>query len=227
MKYALVTGSTSGIGKEIAHQLLEKNFFVFVTGRDPKKLAAVKKEFGNKSAEYLLLDVNDAAAIKSAADSISKSAGRLDVLINNAAILGSTKGMITTNEKEFFDSMNTNAYGPLRMIRAFASILTESTDARIINISTEMSLMSNLRGNYASYRLSKYFLNGITILASRELQAAGIKVFAMSPGWVKTEMGGESAPLSVEKGAETAVWLATTTNARSGGFYENCRAIAF
>jgi NAD(P)-dependent dehydrogenase (short-subunit alcohol dehydrogenase family) len=82
-----------------------------------------------------------------------------------------------------------------------------------------MGTLKDLTGGYAGYRLSKAGLNAQTILLANELKGSSIKVFAMSPGWVRTDMGGRLAPRSVEEGADTVVWLATAKDAQTGKSY--------
>ncbi|RMD96883.1 MAG: SDR family oxidoreductase, partial [Calditrichaeota bacterium] len=97
---------------------------------------------------------------------------------------------------------------------------------RIINISSGMGALSNLTGGYAGYRLSKTALNALTLLMANELRSSNIKVNAVSPGWVRTDMGGSGAPRSVEQGAETPVWLATLpAPAPTGKFFRDKQVI--
>jgi NAD(P)-dependent dehydrogenase (short-subunit alcohol dehydrogenase family) len=117
--------------------------------------------------------------------------------------------------------METNFYGPWRMIQAFIPLLKKSEDGRIINMSSGMGELNNLTGDYPGYRLSKSSLNALTIMFSIELKDQGIKVNAMCPGWVKTDMGGPYAPREVSQGANTAVWLATEKEIPTGKFFRD------
>ena len=121
--------------------------------------------------------------------------------------------------------METNLYGPWRMIQAFLPLLQKSDEGRIINISSGMGEINSLAGDYPAYRLSKSSLNALTIMLSRELAAKGIIVNAMCPGWVKTDMGGPDAPREVSKGADTAVWLATEKEIPNGKFFRDRQVI--
>ena len=121
--------------------------------------------------------------------------------------------------------METNFYGAWRMIQTCVPLLEKSSDPRIINISSGMGEWASLDGYVPGYRLSKTSLNALTVLFSRELKPKGIKVNAMCPGWVKTDMGGPSAPRSLVQGAETAVWLATETNIPTGRFFKDKKEI--
>lgn len=117
--------------------------------------------------------------------------------------------------------METNFYGPLRMISIFLPLLEKSADGRIINMSSGTGQLKNLTGEYPAYSLSKNALNALTIMFSNELSAKNITVNAMCPGWVRTDMGGPDAPRPVSKGAETAVWLTIEEKIPSGKFFRD------
>lgn len=117
------------------------------------------------------------------------------------------------------DIMDTNFYGAWRMIQVFLPLLLKSDDSRIINISSGMGQLQSLTGNYPGYSLSKSSLNALTIMFSNELKQHSVKVNAMCPGWVRTDMGGPNAPLHVSQGADTAVWLATEKEIPTGKFF--------
>lgn len=121
--------------------------------------------------------------------------------------------------------METNFYGPWRMIQLFIPLLQKSENPRIINISSESGALHNLAGMYPGYSLSKTALNALTILFSNELKDKGIRVNAVCPGWVKTDMGGPDAPRTPREGADTAIWLATTPQIGSGTFYRDRKEI--
>ena len=121
--------------------------------------------------------------------------------------------------------METNLYGPWRMIQVFLPLLQKSDEGRIINMSSGMGELNGLGADYPAYRLSKSSLNVITIMLSQELSARGIIVNAMCPGWVKTDMGGPDAPREVSEGADTAVWLATEKEIPNGKFFRDRKVI--
>ena len=123
--------------------------------------------------------------------------------------------------------MNTNFYGAWKMIQVFTPLLTKSDDGRIINISSGMGELKALTGLYPGYSLSKASLNALTIMFSNELAGSTVKVNAMCPGWVKTDMGGPNAPRSVGEGAETAVWLASEQNIPTGKFFKDRQEISW
>ena len=121
--------------------------------------------------------------------------------------------------------METNFYGAWRMIQVFIPLLVKSGEGRIINISSGMGELSSLSGVYPGYSLSKSSLNALTIMFSNELKETGIKVDAVCPGWVRTDMGGPDAPRHVSEGADTAVWLALEKEIPSGKFFRDRREI--
>lgn len=220
----MTKGANRGIGKEIARQMAELGWQVIVAARNFEAATNVAGEIGH-DAFAVQLDVNDLAVIGHAAETIRQKFGRLDVLVNNAAIMGSSP-MRSFDLDEMEQTMDTNLMGPIRTAKSFMPLMKESDDARMINLSSGMGELASLRsGGYAAYRLSKTSLNAFTILLASELQS--VKVFAMCPGWVQTDMGGKGAPRSVSKGAETAVWLATDKQPVSGNFYRDKKVISW
>ena len=117
--------------------------------------------------------------------------------------------------------IETNFYGPWSMIQAFIPLLQKSKDGRVINISSGMGQLNRLNGEYPAYSMSKASLNALTIMFANELQSKGIRVNAICPGWVKTDMGGPDAPRDVSEGADTAVWLSLKDDIPSGKFFRD------
>jgi NAD(P)-dependent dehydrogenase (short-subunit alcohol dehydrogenase family) len=223
-KVVLVTGANRGIGKEIAQQLAEQGWQVIVAARKLAAAEEVANQIGH-STFALQLDVSYEQSVKQAAETVIQKFNRLDVLINNAGIMGNDSAL-SFDLDQIASTMNTNFTGPIRTAKYFMPLLKMRTDARIINMSSGMGEINSLySGGYAAYRLSKTSLNAFTILLSAELRNTSIKVFAMCPGWVQTDMGGKGAPRPVAKGAETAVWLASDKNASSGKFYRDKKVI--
>lgn len=223
-KIILVTGANRGIGKEICRQMALLNWQVVVAARNFEAAEEVCSRIG-MNAFPVQLDVNDEASVKAAAKTITEKLGKLDVLVNNAGIIGNTS-LSGFNLTEIEATMNTNFMGPIRTSKYFMPLLRKSSDARIINLSSGMGELDSLRaGGYGAYRLSKTSLNAFTILLASELERDRIKVFAMCPGWVQTDMGGKGATRPVEKGAETAVWLAVNEQPASGKFYRDKKVI--
>lgn len=223
-KVILVTGANRGIGFEICRQLVRLRHQVILTARSEEKGKQASAQLkGN--VVFRTLDVTDQESIDNLFHFVKDEFHKLDVLINNAGITRQNTEFSAVNIDEMKNIMETNYYGPMRMNITFLPLLQKSNDARIINVSSGMGALASLTGSYAGYRLSKAGLNAQTILLSHELKRKGIKVFAMCPGWVKTEMGGSGAPRTVETGAETAVWLATEDNLITGKFYRDRKVI--
>jgi NAD(P)-dependent dehydrogenase (short-subunit alcohol dehydrogenase family) len=163
------------------------------------------------------MDVHDNLSIQSAGERLKTNEVQLDVLINNAAVLFKADHSLIRDEFQWMEySVITNAYGPLCTMRAFLSLMRKP--ARIINISSGGGSMSDAVGGWSpAYCVSRSLLNAITRQLAYELSGKRIAVKAVCPGWVKTDMGGRSAPRSVERGAETPVWLATEAPATLTG----------
>jgi len=221
----LVTGANRGIGLEICKQLLAKNCEVIATARDHEKLTKAFAVEQKDEIHFLEMDVSDPESILRAAETAAKQFPHLDVLINNAGILSSRATLTNMKWEDFEKVLATNFYGPLRVIREFLPLLRKSKDARIINISSGMGAWDDLVGNYAPYRMSKHSLNAMTQMLAHELQSEHISVNAVCPGWVRTDMGGAGASRSLEKGAETPVWLATEKNIPTGKFFRDKKII--
>ncbi|WP_121968875.1 SDR family oxidoreductase [Leptolyngbya sp. BC1307] len=224
-KTALVTGGNKGIGYAICQGLLNAGFDVFLAARDAEqgRLAVESLSAEGKSARLIVLDVADDDSIEAAASSIAQITGSLDVLVNNAGIYPDEGvDILTVSRTVLAQAMNTNAFSSLEMTQAFLPFLEKADSPKVINISSGNGQLEGISENVPSYSLSKLALNGATILLANSLRPKGIAVYAMCPGWVKTDMGGPSAPRSPEEGADTAVWLATAAGmAESGNFFRD------
>lgn len=148
-------------------------------------------------------------------------------LLRKTGVLAKKKGAKDIELENVKQIMETNFYGAWRMIQVFIPLLQKSEEARIINMSSGMGQLESLTGNYPAYSLSKSSLNALTIMFSNELKDKGIKVNAMCPGWVRTDMGGPDAPLAVNEGADTAIWLATEKKIPTGKFFQKRKIIAW
>ena len=224
-KIALVTGANRGIGLGIVHGLVRQGFHVLMGVRNLRKGEVSLASLDSDQAEILELDVCDSRSLIKASEWVKGKYGRLDVLINNAGIIGENQSNFRVGDiSEIRDIMEVNYFGPMQVNAAFLPLLQRSDDPRIINVSSGMGELASLTGGYAGYRLSKAGLNAQTMLLANELKGE-VKVFALCPGWVKTDMGGQNAPRSVEEGADTAVWLASDENAQTGKFYRDRKVI--
>lgn len=221
---ALVTGSTRGIGHETARQLAARGYGVVVTGRDARAASEAAERIGAGVRAHAL-DVADPGSVTALAEWIQREIGRLDVLVNNAAVLLDEGGSILTLAPETFEAtMRTNVLGALLMTQAVAPLLRRSTAAHVVNVSSGAGQISSMTTYAPGYSISKAALNAVTVLLAAALPKA--RVNCVDPGWVRTDMGGPNATRGVEKGAETIVWLATLPpDGPTGGFYHDRKRI--
>jgi NAD(P)-dependent dehydrogenase (short-subunit alcohol dehydrogenase family) len=229
MKIALITGGNRGIGFEICRQLAKNEFHVILTARDVKKgeLATEKLVNLNLKVEFHRLDVTNTRDIDEIENYVRKTYNKLDVLVNNAGISIDKGASILNVEMETVrKTLETNLIGPFRLSQAFISLLKDSGDGRIINVSSGMGAFSSGFSGAPAYSISKTALNALTFKMSLRLPKK-IKVYSMTPGWTRTDMGGSSAPRSVEQGADTVLWLATASNVTSGKFYMDREEISW
>jgi NAD(P)-dependent dehydrogenase (short-subunit alcohol dehydrogenase family) len=226
-KIILVTGANKGIGYEVAKQLAKLGHQVILTARDSTRgLEAQRKlKSENLDAHFIQLDITDEESILQVAKKIGSEFGRLDVLINNAGISLRGDHSLLQNEMSITSQIiNTNAMAQLSVTRALQAFIPNG--GRIIMISSGGGSMSDPVGGWSpAYCVSKSFLGAITRHLAYELSSRKIAVNALDPGWVKTDMGGRSAPGSVEEGADTPVWLATADKISTGKFFRNRREI--
>ena len=225
---ALVTGANQGIGLQIAKDLVTHGFTVLVGSRNLERGEVAAREVG-PDARALQLDVTDHASIAAAAERIGKESGRLDLLINNAAISNTKKrpdqsveeyAKTTRPSNVSIDEMravwDTNVFGVLAVYQAMLPLLRKAPAARIVNVSSGVgSLTTNLdpafpyRGIFGPvYPASKTALNALTVAMALELEPEGIKVNAISPGFTKTNLNGYAGTETVEQGAREAVRVA-------------------
>lgn len=226
-KIALVTGGNRGIGFAITQGLLQKGYQVIITSRSlDKAKQAAKKLNSNDKIIPIELDVADDNSIDKALESLQQKVNKLDALINNAGIYPDEGVNILTIDRELLDqTLNTNTFGAIRMVQTFLPLLKKSEDARVVNVSSGFGEINGLSADYPSYCLSKLALNGATIMLSQALRSEKIAVNAICPGWVQTDMGGDSAPRTPEQGADTAIWLATEAPREETGKYWRDRKV--
>ena len=222
MKIAVITGASQGLGLETARQLAAKGMHIILTGRNEHALSdALNKIEG--SAEFRVLDVTDDTAVARFLAWLKETHGSLDILINNAGRVYGAHSATTSNTepKVLGEAIDNNAVGAYRMMRAAMPLMSAGNYGRIVNVSSGMGAMNDMGSGAIPYRVSKTALNALTIVASNEVPD-GIKINAVCPGCVRTEMGGPSASRSVEDGASGIVWAATLPpEGPSGGFFRD------
>ena len=227
-RVALVTGANQGIGFQIAKDLASHGLTVLVGSRDPGRGEAAAGEIG-AGAHAIQLDVTDQASIDAAAARIREEFGRLDVLVNNAAIsnTGRATGMTVEEYAKTSAASNasldevraiweTNVFGVLAVYQAMLPLLRESPEARIVNVSSGVgSLTRTSEPSYPyraifgpGYAASKTALNAMTVAMAIELETTGIKVNAACPGYTSTNLNNYSGTQTLEEGAREPVRLA-------------------
>ena len=218
-KIALVTGANKGLGLEIARQLGKQGFVVVVGARDERAGKTAVDELikdGVKDAHAVKLEVTNPDHIASAVKFVADKFGKLDVLVNNAGISLDWDGQPMTADK-MRKTYEVNVIGQWQVSEAFVPLLSKSDDARIINHSSILGSMGAVAANWdqmggmchEAYSTSKAALDMLTVLQSNKLKDKKISVTAAHPGWVKTDLGSQAAPMEVVDGAKTAVGLAT------------------
>jgi NAD(P)-dependent dehydrogenase (short-subunit alcohol dehydrogenase family) len=232
-KIAVVTGANRGMGLETCRQLARLGARVVLTSRDAARGEAAAGQLRADGLEVRQhpLDIADDASIGRLAGFVERELGRLDILINNAAIV---RGVDETREQAagtfeatpsgFRAVLATNLIGPFVLCRTLLSLMRGS--GRVVNLSSGLGQLSDMGGGFPAYRVSKAGLNALTRIFASELRGTGIKVNAVCPGWVRTDMGGPNAARSVEQGVVTTIWLATLPDdGPSGGLFRDRRPI--
>ena len=241
-KIALVTGANRGIGFETVRQLAQQGITVFLAAR---QLAAAQEAVSKLASEGLKelyplqLDVTKAADRTAAAQQIGKQFGRLDILINNAAAVPREgtlldKRTIDTSEEELQEAFNTNVFAVLLLTRDLLPLLKKREAGRIVNLSSTLGSLTLhdqedegvVYTKRFAYNASKAALNMFTIHLAQELRDTNIKVNSVHPGWVKTELGTEHAPMEPEEGTKTSVEAALLgPDGPSGAFFHRGQKI--
>lgn len=231
-KVAVVTGGNRGLGFEASRQLAKKGYQVVLTSRDEAKgkAAAEKLQAEGLDVIFHALDVTNDESSQQLAEFLHEQFGKLDVLVNNAAIYIDSQ----TGGNSVFDAkidtlrqtMETNVYGVLRVTQALIGLMQKQNYGRIVNVSSGAGQLTDMGSGVPTYRISKTALNALTRILANELQGKNILVNSVCPGWVKTDMGGPNAPRTPEQGVDTIVWLATLPDeGATGGFFRDRQPI--
>lgn len=225
MSVALVTGANRGIGLEVVRQLAVGGHTVYLGSRslDNGRRAAASLA---GDVRVVALDVTDRGSIDAAADTIETRAGRLDVLVNNAAIhYDSWQSALDPDLDLVHEALGTNVFGAWNTTLAMLGLLRRSPHGRVVNVSSGAGALAEMGGGLPAYRLSKVSLNALTRMWAAELSADGVLVNSVCPGWVATDMGGAGGR-PVEDGAAGIVWAATLPDdGPTGGFFRDRRAV--
>jgi NAD(P)-dependent dehydrogenase (short-subunit alcohol dehydrogenase family) len=235
MAIALITGANKGIGLETARQLAATGVHVLIGVRDAAKGQAAVESLKAEglNVEPIEIDVTQEASVKAAVQQVMQRHGKLDILVNNAGINPEFPQGIFTIEQLSLEMLTqiyqTNFFGAFLATREFLPLLRQSSAGRIVNVSSTLGSLteqSNAESPYSAftiigYNSSKTALNALTVQMGKLLADTNIKINSACPGWVKTDLGGDSAPRNVVEGAGIIIKLATLPDdGPNGGFFD-------
>ena len=226
---ALVTGANRGLGLETSRQLLAKGLNVVLTGRDDDALGRAAATMAQHADRVMTvqMDVTEVDSIKRAQEAVARRFGSVDVLVNNAGVLlFDNKDALSISSDGYRRTFDTNVFGVIEVCRVFAPEMARARYGRIVNVSSGAGQLATMSTYAPAYSMSKAALNAFTRILAHTYRGNGVLVNAVDPGWVRTDMGGPTAPRSPQEGADTIAWLATLPdNGPSGGFFRDRRAI--
>lgn len=232
-KVALITGANRGLGFEIGRQLGRQGITVLLAARSLAKAEASASLLREEQidARAVELDVTNSEHINLITHFIEEEYGKLDILVNNAGVNLNDLGNTTDVMRDTFE---VNVFGVHGLTEALLPLLKASPAGRIVNQSSIIGSISTVLSNEDTgrmaynpiYATSKAALNMLTASLSVRLKGTNIKVNSAHPGWVKTELGGNDAPVEIHEGAETAVYLATLPDdGPTGGYFRKGEAL--
>ena len=215
-----ITGGNRGIGLGLLKGLSASNNVIFSV-RDIDKGEKTLEEIKNLHADYVVMDVDDTNSIEVAVGELKNKLSKVNILFNNAGILLKEYDVdaVDTPETSILKTFNTNTLGVLRVCRSVIPLMKNG--GRIINVSSGMGQLEDMESGSIAYRLSKTALNALSKVMSNELSSRNIKVNAICPGWVQTDMGGSSANLTVEESTDRIIKFALEDSFPNGKFLQH------
>jgi NAD(P)-dependent dehydrogenase (short-subunit alcohol dehydrogenase family) len=227
----VITGISRGVGFETAKLFLKEGAQIVGVARDPERLERAKKELdpGDGRLSVLAEDLTHRDASARVKAHVEAHFDALDVLFNNAAVQidGSVKGVSNVSDAVMDQAFGANLFGPYWLARALLPLLVRGREPRLVNVSSGAGNMESMRlTDIPSYRLTKWALNGLTMLLAGEL-AGKVAVNAFDPGWVKTALGGPNAPGHPSESAKGALAIVTMPFSESGKFWKDGKEIPF
>src|SRR5579884_1071636 len=227
---ALVTGANRGIGLEVVHQLAQRGMHVILGARNLAQGETAAQALTREGLSVFprQLDVTDQSSIDRLHTDVMNEFGRLDILVNNAAILYDTwQQGITADLDVVHTALETNLFGAWRMCETFLPLLRQSQAGRIVNVSSEGGSLASMGGGTPAYSVSKASLNALTRILASELAGTNILVNSICPGWVATDMGGPGGR-PIPQGAAGIVWAATLPDdGPTGGFFRDGKPLSW
>jgi NAD(P)-dependent dehydrogenase (short-subunit alcohol dehydrogenase family) len=211
VKTTFISGANRGLGFSLAKLCLESGNHVFAGTRSPSApLAELEGQYPG-AMHLVVLDVSSEESVRAAAEAVGRIAGRLDLIVNNAALLHRESA---TNPIERIDldaaaeTLDVNAMGPLRVLKYFLPLLNEGPKKMVVNISSEAGSIADCqRDAWYAYCMSKAALNMASMILQNYLRQKGVKVLAVHPGWMRSRMGGEDAKYDPQESARAILAL--------------------
>lgn len=224
-RVAVVTGGNRGLGLEVCRQLAGLGHTVVLGARDRGRGERAAREIGGE-VHAVALDVDDPDAPASVVREVRERFGRVDVLVNNAAIHYDTgQTAVKADWRVVREAFETNLFGAWRMAQAVAPSMRAQKWGRIVNVSSEAGSLASMGAGTPAYATSKAALNALTRVLAGELRGTGVLVNSVCPGWVATDMGGPGGG-PVEPGAASIVWAVTIPDdGPTGGFFRHGRPL--
>lgn len=221
-RVALVTGGNRGIGLAVCEGFARRGLQVYMGCRnlDEGRAAIERRQLANVTP--IPLDVCSETSMTTAINAIAAAHGHLDLLVNNAGVsVGVRDRPSEESLAQARATFDVNFFGPWRLSQLAVPLMRGRPQAHIINVSSGHGSSTRIEGNNLGYRSSKSALNVLTQAMALELADSGIRVNCMTPGWVRTKLGGIAAPRTPEEGADTILWLALDGGGGTGQFYKD------
>ncbi len=219
MENVLITGANRGIGLELARQFAENGQHVFATCRDKSSATALTGLAAAGNIAVLEVEVTDDASVAALRDELDGV--RLDVLVNNAGVMGGKQSVDDMDYAAWADALAVNTMAPLRVFAALKPNLLKAERPRVVTVSSQMGALSGQSTGAYAYRSSKAAVNKVMTVLATEVAEEGIIVCPVHPGWVRTDMGGPNADLSVEQSAAGLLALINGLTAEQSGRFWN------
>ena len=233
-RIALVTGANRGLGFETSRQLARLGLKVVMAARDEAKGREAAHTLANEGLEVLFhpLEVTSAQSVGALVRFAEREFGGIDVLVNNAGVMLDGKSrrpappLLPTDLETFERTYAANLFGPVRLCQAIVPGMRARDWGRVVNVSSGLGQLADMRAGWPAYRSSKTALNAVSRVLAAELAGTHVLVNSVDPGWVRTDMGGSQADRSTLEGSDTIVWAATLPDdGPSGGFFRDRQPI--